>query len=547
MRDERDGREGRDMFRPAGAAGASRARLAFRASLEHKTRHAFLASLASLALLAMVLPGCLMGPDYKRPEMPQAETWRVAPSTSESMANLPWWELLKDESLQQLIRTALLENLDLQIAAANIEEFQAQLMIAKFDLIPSFSYGGSAFGFRNTNTSVLPVGGGAAVPGTAGKNGLSLNYENVNVGLKWELDLWGRIRRSIEVARAQLLSKVENQRVVILSLVSGVAESYFDLRALDYQADIARRTLKAWDESVRISKLRYQQGDVPKLDLDRFMAERAGAAAQLADLERQVVQRENQLSVLLGHKPAAVPRGRLLTEQPLPPEVPPGLPSELLQRRPDIMKAEQDLMAASSNIGMAQAARFPQLSLTGDVGASTFTQDSTSTKPFAVFKGSATLTGPIFNASALGYQVKAAEAQGNQAIGQYQKTILQAFQDVEDSLISVQKTKEQRGALEQQVEALQSALHLADLRYQGGRASYLDVLTAQRALFDAELALARTRRNQLVSVVQLYKALGGGWQTEVKKSPQDGPSHAVESAAPASPAAPKPAATNGSR
>jgi len=479
----------------------------------------------------------MMGPDYKRPETPQAETWRVASSTSESMANLSWWELLKDETLQQLIRTALMENLDLQIASASIDEYQAQLTIAKFDLIPSFSYTGTAYGFRNTNTSVLPVGGGA-VPGTAGKNGLSLNYENINAGLKWELDLWGRIRRSIEAARAQLLSKVENQRVVILSLVSGVAESYFDLRALDYQADITRRTLKAWDESVRISKLRYEQGDVPKLDLDRFMAERAGAAAQLADLERQVVQRENQLSVLLGHRPSAVPRGRALVEQPLPPNVPPGLPSELLQRRPDIMKAEQDLMAASATIGVAQAARFPQLALTGEMGASSLTVDSNSTKPFAVFKGAATLTGPIFNASALGYQVKAAEAQGNQAIAQYQKTILQAFQEVEDALIGVQKTKEQREALEQQVAALQSALRLADLRYQGGRASYLDVLTAQRALFDAELALARTRRNQLISVVQLYKALGGGWQTEVKTTTAGSATPAVStsSAATATPA-----------
>jgi len=499
--------------------------------------------LASLACLAAMLPGCMMGPDYKRPETPPAESWRVTASTSESMANLPWWALLKDESLQQLVRTALLENLDLQIATASIDEFQAQLTIAKFDMIPSFSYGGTAFGFRNTNTSVLPVGGGA-VPNTTSKNGLSLNYENVNVGLKWELDLWGRIRRSIEVARAQLLSKVENQRVVILSLVSSVAESYFDLRSLDYQVDITKRTLKAWDESVRISKLRYQQGDVSKLDLDRFVAERANAAAQLADLERQVVQRENQISVLLGHRPAAVPRGRSLVEQPLPPDVPPGLPSELLQRRPDIMKAEQDLMAASSNIGVAQAARFPQLSLTGEVGGSSLTANSQSTKPFATFKGSATLIGPLFNASALGYQVKTAEAQGNQAIAQYQKTILQAFQDVEDALISVQKIKEQRAALEQQVEALQSAYRLADLRYQGGRASYLDVLTAQRALFDAELALARTRRNQLIAVVQLYKALGGGWQTEAKAKTTAGtpaPADATPSPSSSSPAAPAPA------
>jgi outer membrane protein, multidrug efflux system len=249
--------------------------------------------------VAFLLQGCMMGPDYKRPETPQADSWRVAPSTSESMANLPWWELLKDETLQELIRTALMENLDLQIATANIEQFQAQLTIAKFDLVPSFSYEGTAFGFRNTNTSAFSVGGGA-LP-TSQKNGLSINRESIGIGLKWELDVWGRIRRSIEAARAQLLSKRENQRFVIMTLVSGVAESYFDLRGLDLQIDITKRTVKAWDESVRISKLRYQQGDIPKLDLDRFVAERAGAAAQLADLERQVVQRENQISPRLFH------------------------------------------------------------------------------------------------------------------------------------------------------------------------------------------------------------------------------------------------------
>ncbi len=491
-----------------------------------------------VALLLGSLPGCLMGPDYKRPETPPAESWRVPPETSGSIANLPWWELLKDEALHQLIRTALQENLDLQIAASNIDEYQAQLTIARFDLIPSFSYAGSAFGYKNPTAGILPVPGGGGIP-ISQNDGVTVTNASANAGLKWELDLWGRIRRSIEAARAQLLSKQENQRVVILSLVGNVAESYFDLRALDLQVEISKRTLKAWEESVRISKLRYKQGDIPKLDLDRFVAERAGAAAQLADLERQVVQRENQISVLLGHKPSAVPRGRRLTEQPMPPEVPSGLPSELLQRRPDIMKAEQDLAAATATIGVAQAMRFPQLSLVGTGGGASLDISGGFSGSFATFSGAASLTGPIFNASALGYQVKAAEAQGNQAIAQYQKTILQAFQEVEDALITVQKTREQREAQEQQVEALQSALHLADLRYQGGRASYLDVLTAQRDLFNAELALARTRRNQLVAVVQLYKALGGGWQTETKATTPAGstaPADAISSAAPAAPA-----------
>jgi multidrug efflux system outer membrane protein len=241
------------------------------------------------------------------------------------------------------------------------------------------------------------------------------------------------------------------------------------------------------------------------------VAEREGTAAQLADLERQVVQRENQMSVLLGHKPSAISRGRVLTEQPIPPEVPPGLPSELLQRRPDIIQAEQELVATTANIGVAQAMRFPQLALTGQSGGAQVNISDMSFNPYATFVGAAALTAPLYNASALGYHVKVAEARGNQAIAHYRKTILQAFQEVEDALISVQKTREQREAQEHQVQALESSLRLAELRYQGGRASYLDLLTVQRSLFDAELALAKTRRNQLVSVVKLYKALGGGW------------------------------------
>jgi outer membrane protein, multidrug efflux system len=465
----------------------------------------------AVMLFMVSLSGCLMGPDYKRPDTAQADSWRMTPETSGSIANLPWWELLKDESLQQLIRTALEENQDLQMAAANIDEYQAQLTIAQYDLIPSLSATGTAFGYRNTNSNVLSIPGGGATPIASQRDGTTLSQLSGAVGLKWEVDLWGRIRRSVEAARAQLLSKQENQRAVILSLVSGVAESYFDLRGLDYQVDITKRTLKAWDDSVHLSKLRYQKGDIPKLDLDRFVAERAGTAAQLADLERQVVQRENQISLLLGHKPSEISRGRMLTEQPMPPEVPPGLPSELLQRRPDIIQAEQSLAAATANIGVAQAMRFPQLALTGQAGGAQLNISDMSFNPYATFMGAAALTAPLYNASALGYQVKVAEARGNQAIAQYRKAILQAFQEVEDALISVQKTREQRNAQEQQVQALESSLRLADLRYQGGRASYLDLLTAKRTLFDAELALAKTYRNQLVSVVKLYKALGGGW------------------------------------
>jgi len=488
-------------------------RLAFLAVMRPLPRYRYI--MVALMGVAFMLQSCMMGPNYTRPETAKADSWRLTTSAAESIANLPWWELLKDPSLQQLVRSALQENLDLQIATANIEEFQAQLMIAKFDLVPSFDYTGTAFGYRNTNSSgIAPVGGGAIPSGGKG-GGTSFSYLSADIGLKWEVDLWGRIRRSIEVARAQLLSKEENQRAVIIGLVSGVAQSYFDLRGLDYEVDITKRTLKTWDESVRLSELRYKQGTIPKLDLDRFQAERAGTAAQLADLERQVVQTENRLSILLGRKPEEIARGLHLTEQPIPPVVPPGLPSDLLQRRPDILKVEQDLAAANATIGVAQANRFPQLALTGAVGGAGIRFSGDSNGPFAVFKGAASLTGPIFNASALGYQVRAQEAMTQAAVAQYRKTVLTAFQEVEDALIAVQKTAEQRTALEQQVAALQSAYRLADFRYQGGRASYLDALTAQRDLFNSEVALARTRRAQLTSIVQLYKTLGGGWSPEM--------------------------------
>jgi multidrug efflux system outer membrane protein len=438
----------------------------------------------------------------------------VTTSTAESIANLSWWELLKDKELQALIQIALAENQDVRTAVASVDQYRAQLVMTRWDLAPSLSYGGSAFLYHTSggDATTIPGGGGAIVlPGQGGAD--STTFSNI-VGfgsLKWELDLWGRLRRAVESSEAQLFAQEENQRAVILSLVGSVSETYFGLRSLDLQVDITKRTLKSWEESVRLSQLRYKQGYIPKLDLDRFEAERAGTAAKLADLEKQVVQRENQLSALLGRKPAKISRGLPLTEQPMPPEVPAGLPSDLLQRRPDLLQAEQTLAAASAGIGVAQAQRFPQLALTGAIGGANANLSGTSIGPLFIQNISASLVGPLLNATALGYQVAVNEMKAQQAALQYEKAVVNAFKEVEDALIAVQKTREQREAQEQQVTALQSALRFADQRYQGGRASYLDVLTSQRTLFESELALARTMQVQLVSVVQLYAALGGGW------------------------------------
>jgi multidrug efflux system outer membrane protein len=308
-----------------------------------------------------------------------------------------------------------------------------------------------------------------------------------------------------------MFAQEENQRAIVLSLVGSVSEAYFSLRSLDLQVDITKRTLKTWEESVRLSQLKFKQGYIPKLDLDRFEAERAGTAAKLAELEKQVVQNENHLSVLLGRRPASITRGLKLTEQPIPPEVPAGLPSDLLQRRPDLLQAEQTLASATAGIGVAQAMRFPQFALNGALAGANANINGVQPGPLFIQNIGAQLAGPLLNATALGYQVTVNETKARQAALQYEKAIVNALREVEDALIAVQKSREQREAQEQQVAALRSAFHFAEQRYEGGRASYLDVLTSQRSLFESELALARTLQGQLVSIVQLYAALGGGW------------------------------------
>ena len=336
--------------------------------------------------------------------------------------------------------------------------------------------------------------------------------------LNWEIDVWGRIRRADEAARAELFAQEENRRAVILQLMSLVAQAYFELLQFDMQLDIARRTLQSWEESVRIAQARLRQGMISKLDTDQFEAERANAAARSAEFERQKVQKENELSLLLGRTPQAIPRGRSLTDQVVPPEVPAGLPSELLQRRPDVIQAEQEVHATSARIGMAKADRFPRISLTSLLGVATpqlsqLTRDG-GRRGGQFFMAGAGLTGPLLGAQILGFQQRAAEAEARQALAHYEQNVLVAFREVEGALIAVSTAREQRNAQAEQVEALRRAHRLAMLRYKGGLAHYLDVLVAQRNLFEAELALMNTHRFSLISVVQLHKALSGGWSPE---------------------------------
>jgi outer membrane protein, multidrug efflux system len=465
--------------------------------------------LLALVALSVLLISCAMGPDYSRPDIPTSDSFRMAGEEKDlpSLANVPWWELYHDEELQKLIRIALEENKDLKRAVATVDEFAARVLVAKTDFAPQMNATVNAPAFGNTRNVGFP-----GFPN-------SFNYY-VQGNLAWEIDIWGRIRRSNEAALGDLLAREENRRALILQLVGGVAQAYFDLRQFDMQLEIAQRTLQAWEESVRIGKARLRQGIINRLDVDQFEAERENAAARIAELKRQMVQKENEISVLLGRNPSQIARGRSLTEQTMPPVVPAGLPSELLQRRPDVVQAEQGLAAATARIGMAKADRFPKLSITGILGvASPQLSRLVANETFFGVAGPS-LTGPLFNAQILGFQQKAAEAQSRQALAQYEQTILVAFREVEDALVGVSTAREQAAAQERQVNALRSALHLANLRYKGGLANYLDVLIAQRSLFDAELSLAATSRLHLVSVVQLYKALGGGWSPEAAREGQ---------------------------
>jgi multidrug efflux system outer membrane protein len=469
-------------------------------------KKAGLRSRVLLLLSSLLLASCALGPDYSRPSIDTAARFRMAETEGQSIANLPWWELLQDEQLQRLIKQALLQNRDLKQAVASVEELQARLGIARMDFLPKLD--------MNVNAPAFGRIGGFLFPGFP----TPYSYFG-QATLNWEIDVWGRVRRSNEAALADLMAREENRRAVVLTLVSSVATSYFDLLQFDMQLEIARNALESWGESVALAQAQLQGGVISRLDLDQFEAERANAATRVAELQRSMIQKENELSVLVGNNPVTITRGTALTAQVLPPEVPAGLPSELLERRPDILQAEKTLAAATARIGVAKAARFPRLTITGFLGVASpaLSKILLSGSEFGV--GGLGLAGPLLNAQSLGLEQRAAEAQAKQVLAQYEQTILVAFKEVEDALVAVRTANDQRKAQQQQVEALRSALNVSNLRYQGGITSYVDVLLAKRNLFDAEFALAATRRLHLASVIQLYKALGGGWTPGSSGSP----------------------------
>lgn len=468
---------------------------------QHRTR-------ITILLFCLFLTACAMGPDYRRPAIEVNEQFRMTELEGASIATLPWWKFLRDETLQKLILEALMNNQDLKQATALVEEFQARSHIARMDFLPKLD--------GNINAPFFGTLGGFP------RAGFPTDFNYFGMGtLNWEIDIWGRIRRSNEAARADLFAQEENRRAIILMLISAVAQTYFDLLQYDMQRNIAHRALASWEESVAISRAQLKGGLISRLDLDQFEAERANAVARVAEFDRLVVNKENELNVLLGRNPAPIIRAQSLTQQHIPPEIPAGLPSELLQRRPDILQAEQALSAATARVGMTKAMRFPRFSITGLMGVASPALSNLLLSDSDFGTGGVGLATPLFNATILGFEQRAAEAKVTQTLANYRQTILLAFREVEDALVTIRTASEQRKARQKQVEALRSALHVADLRYKSGITSYVDVLLAKRNLFEAEFSLTETHRLHLVSIVQLYRALGGGWHHENETSEQN--------------------------
>ena len=461
-------------------------------------------------LFAVLCAGCTLGPNYKRPAVPVPASFRapepLPPGQAASLADLKWFEVFKDDKLQDLIRTALRQNYDLRDAVLRVEEARANLGITRSNQYPNFGASGSVEINRLSREGATPL------------PAAFLPSQNRNFGtatldlLSFEVDIWGRLRRATEAARANLLSADENRKAVVTTLVSDVATAYLTLRQYDYELEISKNTLQTRVESLDLTKQRQKGGVSTLLDLRQAEQLVDTAAQTIPVIEQEIEQTENQITLLLGENPGSVVRGRSLTEQDMIPEVPPGLPSELLERRPDIRAAEQDLVSANAEIGVAKAAYFPQVSLSGFLGGQSTQLSNLFSGPASAWSLVPQVTQPIFTAGRLKSGVKFAEAEQQRMLVQYEKTIQTAFTEVSNSLIAHRRVRESRERQEELVFALRDRERLAYIRYRGGVDTQLNALDADRDLFQAELDLSQIRLQELLTVVQLYKALGGGWQ-----------------------------------
>jgi multidrug efflux system outer membrane protein len=448
--------------------------------------------------------GCAVGPNYRKPAVNVPPIYRgvkpeeAAQGEARSLADEKWWEVFQDEQLKELIKTALQQNYDVRIAAARILQVQAQLGITRADQFPTVAGSADATNQRNPKSKFLPA--------------FETSSNQVGASFAWDLDFWGKYRRATEAARADLVASEWVRREVITVLVANVASAYFQLRALDLQLEISQRTLASRRDSLRLTSLLAQGGSTSMLDVRQAEQLVFTAASEVPSLEQQIEQEENFISTLLGNNPAPVPRGRKLTEQEHPPTVPAGLPSSLLERRPDIRQAEEQLISANAQIGIAQAAYFPQISLTATAGYQSSALTDLFSGPAGLWNFGGALVQPIFTAGKLRSNVRLTQAQRQQFLVRYQQTIQGAFREVSDALVAYRKTQEFRQQQELLVASAQDASRLSHMRYSGGVASYLEVLTNETNYFSAELSLAQAQLNELLALVELYKALGGGWE-----------------------------------
>jgi outer membrane protein, multidrug efflux system len=451
----------------------------------------------------LLLTGCTLHPKYTRPATDIPGTYRdelPQDVQAPSLGDEKWWKVFQDPELQGLIRTALQQNYDVRIAASRIVQAQAQLGITRADQFPTVAGGAGASALRSPQNKLQPA--------------YQLNAEQLNVSASWQLDFWGQFRSATEAARAQLLATEWGRRSVLSTLVANVASGYFQLRELDLELEISKRTLADRQDSLHLVSTQEQHGATSMLEVRQAEQLVYTASSEIPDLERQIQQQENALSVLLGKYSGPIPRGQTLTEQAHPPQIPSGLPSALLERRPDVVQAEQQLIAQNALIGVARAAYFPQISLTGNGGTQSAALGGLFTGPSGLWNFAATLTQPIFTAGRIKSNVKLAEAQQQQAALVYQQTVQESFREVSDALIGYQKAREFREQLQLLTASAEDGSRLSTLRYKGGATSYLEVLTSDTNYFSAELSLAQARANELQAMVQLYTALGGGWQEQ---------------------------------
>jgi multidrug efflux system outer membrane protein len=457
----------------------------------------------AFSLVLLLLAGCTVGPNYKRPAVNVPTDYRGAipnqAANLPSLGNEKWWDVYQDPELTRQIRTALRQNYDVRIAATRVLEAQAQLGIVRANQFPSASVGGDIFSQQNAKVSNLfPA--------------YEVNAGQLNLSVIWNLDFWGKYRRQTEAARAQMLASEWGQQAVISSLVANVATAYFQLRALDSELEIAKRTLGSRQQSLHLTQVLETHGSASDLDVSQSEQLVYTASETIPDLEREIQQQENLLSILLGENPRSIPRGQTLKEQPVPDSVPTGLPSELLERRPDVREAEANMMAANAQIGVSKAAFFPSIALTGTGGLESNKLSQFISAPSEAWLGALSVAQPVFEAGALRSQLKLSRAQYQEAVLAYQQTMQKALEQVSNSLVGYQKYRDFRGQQELLTQAAQRTDDLSLVLYKQGGASYLQVLTSETDYFSAELNLVQAQLNERLALVQVYESLGGGWQ-----------------------------------